>query len=341
MKRFIIMVVTMVLLVVGCSNKENVEVDQTKEQKPVTEQKVEEREVITYPLTGLDDGEDINQRPLAIVINNHPKARPQSGLEQADIVYEVLAEGNVTRFLAVFQSEMPTGLIGPVRSARDYFIDLSKGYDAIFVSHGWSGSAKEKLQTLKEADYINGLFYDGSLFQRVDFRSAPHNSYISYDNLKNGAEQLGYEFESEVDPMTFYEEDNEIVGEDQETVTIAYSNSNTWKVTYQYNSSNQNYERYSNDELTVDLETENPIQLDNVLVVEANHQIVDDSGHKSIDLLSGGEAYLYQKGKKIDVQWKNENNRILPYKEGEQVPFVQGKTWINIVPSLDKVKDIE
>lgn len=81
------------------------------------------------------------------MINNHPKARPQTGLTEADIVYEVLAEGEVTRFLAIFQSSNPK-LIGPVRSSRDYYIELAKGYNSLYIAHGYSPEAKNYLQTV-------------------------------------------------------------------------------------------------------------------------------------------------------------------------------------------------
>ncbi len=91
-------------------------------------------------------------RAVAVMINNHPKARPQSGLNKADIVYEILAEGDITRFLAVFQSEKPAN-IGPIRSARDYYIELAKGFNALYIAHGYSPEAKKML----EQGYVDNL----------------------------------------------------------------------------------------------------------------------------------------------------------------------------------------
>ena len=88
---------------------------------------------------------EIEGRAVAVMINNHPAARPQSGLHKADIVYELLAEGDVTRFLAIFQSEQPDN-IGPVRSARSYYIELAKGYDSLYIAHGNSPDAKKMLE---------------------------------------------------------------------------------------------------------------------------------------------------------------------------------------------------
>ena len=148
------------------------------------------------------------------MINNHPAARPQSGLNKADIVYELLAEGDVTRFLAIFQSEQPDN-VGPVRSARSYYIELAKGFDSLYIAHGNSPDAKEMLDS-GYIDDLNGLYYDGTLFKRASFRKAPHNSYITYDNILKGANQKGYEMEKAPSSLTFLTEDEvkELSGEE-------------------------------------------------------------------------------------------------------------------------------
>ncbi|HWJ80121.1 MAG TPA: DUF3048 domain-containing protein, partial [Niallia sp.] len=97
-----------------------------------------------YPLTGLPSKKESTDRAVSVMINNHPKARPQTGLADADIVYEALAEGEVTRFLAIFQSSKPEK-IGPIRSSRDYYIELAKGYDSLYIAHGYSPEAKKML----------------------------------------------------------------------------------------------------------------------------------------------------------------------------------------------------
>src|SRR5699024_4509176 len=91
-------------------------------------------------------------------VNNHPKARPQSGLSQADVVFEILAEGSITRFLAIYQSEEPE-VVGPVRSAREYYFDLANGYDAIYVYHGAANVADDMLQK-RGVENIDGTSYD-------------------------------------------------------------------------------------------------------------------------------------------------------------------------------------
>lgn len=191
MKHWLFVISCAVLLLGGCTTKS--EPKQAEPAKPAPRQeqpsKPPAEEKQTFPLTGLPAKGNVHQRVIGVMVNNHPKARPQSGLSKADIVYEVLAEGDITRFLALYQSEQPER-VGPVRSARDYYIDLSEGYNAIYVCHGWSPEAKARLEQ-GETDYLNGLFYDGTLFKRVSFRKAPHNSYITFANIKKGRNKTG------------------------------------------------------------------------------------------------------------------------------------------------------
>jgi hypothetical protein len=267
------------------------------------------------------------------MINNHPKARPQSGLHKADVVYELLAEGDVTRFLAVFQSEKPVNM-GPVRSARDYYIDLAKGLDALFIAHGYSEEARELLES-DFVDNLNGMIYDGTLFKRASFRDAPHNSYITYENVIKGAKEKNYSMNQSPPEFQFLSEEDSksVTGDEANSVMISYSASGVFNSTYEYDESIGKYKRYSDGEQTIDYETKDPILVDNLFIIETTHQVIDDAAHKEIDLQSGGSGYLLQKGKVMEVEWKNDNGLIVPIRDGEVVPFVQGKTWVNVVPA--------
>lgn len=325
----------MVFAFSGCKQEEADTKPQDKPE-PVPEEKVEEESYeFTYPLTGIGTNEDIDRRVVAVMINNHPKARPQSGLAQADIVYEVLAEGDLTRFLAFFQSEIPEK-VGPVRSARDYYIELAQGYDALYVCHGNSPEAKEMMDR-GVVDNLNGLYYDGTLFKRADFRKAPHNSYITYDNIEKGADKRDYAMTQTVPSMLFYTED-ELKQVDNGTrtaneVDIRYSSRSYAGVTFRYDEQTGKYERYSADEQTIDYETKDPVLLDNLFIVETRHRVIDDAGRREIDLVSGGKGYLIQKGVVTEVEWKNVDGRIVPFENGIEAKFVPGKTWVNLIPT--------
>lgn len=321
------------LIIVGCSNDGSSE-KSNQVVKPIEDTPVESESFsYVYPLTGIPTNEDINHRVVSVMINNAPEARPQSGLHKADVVYEVLAEGNITRFLALYQSEQPE-IIGPVRSARDYFIDLSKGYDALYIAHGYSTTAKKRL-VAGEIDNINGMQYDGTLFWRADYRVAPHNSYISFENIKKGAEKNQYSLNEEVPPLYFMNEQEieNIQGTRATNVMIAYSKSEFSTVEYLYDESTKKYKRFSGGEQTLDYETKTPILLDNIFIVEADHHVIDNKGRRDIDLTSGGNGYLIQHGVTREVQWKNVEGRIVPFMNGQEIGFVPGKIWINVIPT--------
>lgn len=340
MKKWIAASAAMMILLAGCSSKEtetkNDTANQHKEKE--VEDVVKEAEKLPYqfPLTGIGTKKEPDGRAIAVVVNNHPKARPQSGLHEADLVYEVLAEGEVTRLIAIFQSEHPEN-VGPIRSAREYFIDLALGYDSFFVAHGYSPEAKEMLDR-GDIDNINGIQYDGSLFKRASFRKAPHNSYITYENMIKGAEKRDYDMDATPDSAVFLSEEEfeGLDGAAAEDIMVSYGTPD-FDLIYEYDAEAGKYHRFSGNEETADLDSKEPVLIDNLLVVQMNHNIVDSAGRREIDLESGSTGYLFQKGIVNEIQWKNEAGRIIPYKDGEKAGFVPGKTWINIVPSISDV----
>jgi Protein of unknown function (DUF3048) N-terminal domain/Protein of unknown function (DUF3048) C-terminal domain len=335
MKKWAVAVTAALLLLSGCSDKEKVNgpKEPVEEVEEVVQEEVNNEFPYQYPLTGVGSETKTDGRAVAVMVNNHPKARPQSGLYKADIVYEILAEGDVTRFLAVFQSETPKS-IGPIRSARDYYIDLAKGLDALFIAHGYSAEAQEMLEQ-DYVDNLNGMVYDGTLFKRASFREAPHNSYITYENVLKGAKEKKYSMDQSPPKFKFLsaDEDDSITGDEAGSVMISYSASTIFDSTYEYDPAVEKYKRFSDGDQTIDYETKEPIMVDNLFIIETAHRVIDDVGHKEIDLESGGSGYLLQKGKVMEVEWKNDNGLILPVRNGEVVPFVQGKTWVNVVPA--------
>lgn len=286
-----------------------------------------------YPLTGIETDNDVNNRTVGVMVSNITEARPQTGLSEADIVFEMLAEGNITRFLALYQSEQPE-VVGPVRSAREYYFELAKGYNALYVYHG-SAKKVEKLLQASGVDAINGAFHDDDkvLFKREDFRVAPHNSYLLFDAVYDQAKSDGFEIESKENPLPFLKEDDEIKGESAEKVQINYASSGSPTVEFAYDATNDTYLRYNDNEQTVELSDDTPIEVENVFIVEMDHEIIDSEGRRAIDIKSGGNGYLIQNGKVQTVEWENSDGRIVPMKDNEEVGFVKGKTWINVIPT--------
>lgn len=318
------------LLIAGCTEKDEGKV----EESPKDQEEVQAEKTYFAPLTGEEVSEEVTQRPIMVAVNNHPAARPQSGIASADIIYEVLAEGNVTRFLAVFQSELPEK-IGPVRSARDYFIELAEGYDAFFVAHGYSPEAEELLSS-GVIDNINGMQYDGTLFKRSSDRVAPHNSYISSENILLGAEKVGASmiYKKKV-PLTFYEGKESVkIGENAKTIDVRYGTNEKFHNTYTYNEQHNSYERMSGGVVTTDALTDEPLEFSNVLFFEMPHRTIDDKGRQEINMTDGGNAYVFQNGYLREVQWENDNGQLVAVEsDGSMVKLVPGKTWVHFVPT--------
>ncbi|WP_251554494.1 DUF3048 domain-containing protein [Neobacillus muris] len=338
MNKWAITLAAALLLFTGCSKKETVKpAPKEKAEEIVKEQEqVEEKQEspYVYPLTGIQSETSTDGRAIAVMVNNHPQARPQSGLSKADIVYELIAEGDITRFLAVFQSEKPEN-IGPVRSARPYYIELAKGLNAFYVAHGYSEDARQMLES-NYVDNINGMVYDGTLFKRSSERKAPHNSYITYENVLKGAEMKKYSMDQTPPSFTFLtdEEKQALSGDQGTSVRIAYSNGGTSNCSYEFDPAAGKYKRFNGAEQTVELDTNEPVLVDNVLIIEASHKVVDSAGHLSIDLESGGKGYLLQMGKINEVNWMNKNGQIVPVIDGKEAGLVPGKTWVNVVKGL-------
>lgn len=317
-------------------NEKLMESEELPQKTVENEEEPEESEYTSfYPLTGVGTDEPIDRRPVSVMVNNHVQARPQSGLTKADIVFEFLTEGSITRFLAIYQSEQPD-VVGPVRSAREYFFEIAQGYEAIYIFHGAARSVNDLL--LKQGvDHLNGSIYDndGYLFKRESFRKAPHNSYLLFDAVYEAAETKNYDIITEIKALPFIHEDTTIQGDFGQHIIVSYpGRSKEDIVEFIYHEDEQIYTRKESKKPTVELNTEDPVQVHNVLVIEADHEVGDQSsGRRKIDLKKGGHAYLFQKGIVQKVEWINDQGQIIPFKDGNPVGFTPGKTWINVVPS--------
>ncbi|ADU28710.1 DUF3048 domain-containing protein [Evansella cellulosilytica] len=343
MKRLILTVfVISLFFLVACKSEEETAKEEPREEEKVEiieSEEPEEEPLPPFPLTGLGSEEgEFEYRAFGVMIENSMSARPQSGLYQADVVYEVLSEGSITRLLAIYHSQQPER-IGPVRSARSYYVHLNKGFDAIYASAGGSPGGLQ----LAESDYvdnISGLVYDGRFFSRSTDRVAPHNMYTTYDDLKAATDHLGYEWERQPPSLYFVDELEENAGEKVDYFEVKYGSTNN-DVQYEYDEQLKKYVRYNGGQPTEDLETGEAVAPKNVFIVEMSHRVIPKeenhidagSNRREIDVESGGRAYLMQEGTLQEVEWKNVDGIILPFKDDQQVPFLPGQTWVNIVPT--------
>jgi thiol-disulfide isomerase/thioredoxin len=283
------------------------------------------------PLTGVKMNTDITDRPVAVMINNLDKARPQSGLTHADVMWEVLAEGGITRLIAVFQSDSFADPIGPIRSIRPYLIELAEFYQSVIVHAGGSTDAYDILQH-QNKQHLDEITNAGSYFWRDKSRKAPHNLYSDLTKLRAGAAKKGYEAIVPIPAFSYMDAPVAPAGTDAANIAINFLLKN-YKVSYAYNSEKLIYSRSINGKPHTDMNNSEQLTASNLVVIGAKHKVLDKVGRISVDLASGGPAILFQLGKAVECEWeRDESGMIRIKKDGQELPFVRGKTYYHIVP---------
>lgn len=306
------------------------------------------------PLSGLPIGEEwVNRRPVAIMLNNLKEALPQQGQSQADIIYEVLAEGGITRMLGVYQSLEGVGKIGSIRSARPYYLELALGHDAVFIHAGGSEDAYAKISQWGVAalDGVRGPYMsnteNGNLMWRDPERrknySLEHTvvttgesiiqRFAGYTNLRQEHKE-GYVYE-----MAFAQDGTPAGGTSAAQITVPFSNYKTGVFSYDADSGLYLVEEYGKP--YVDGNTGEQVGVTNVVVIRTACRNTGDSlAHITVDLSSGGTGYFACGGKVIDLTWsKSYPDGQLYYKDldGNPITFGTGHTYVCIVPTDSNV----
>lgn len=269
-----------------------------------------------------------NDKLFAVMIENTPPARPQTGLIYADVVYEALVEGGITRFLALFYENTPDK-VGPVRSARPYFVDIAKEWNAQYVHVGGSEAAKSAIKQLGLID-IDALHMSRPFFKdktRVD----PHATYVS---LKDAVELN----DVVTDKNPHFKFDSNIPRGDVKSVEVKYNR--YFDDLYKYDEGTGHFLRYINGNPHVDRETGKQLYADNIILQYAPYKVLDSEGRLYINLISKGKAAYVINGNYIEGTWERTSEGDITHfydGNGEEIRLMPGKTWINIVPSEKNV----
>lgn len=351
----LLIILTVLLLLTGCSsddqqpqvnqskeeitqeeelNQKNLEEEiediekEYEEDIPEEEQTSEDVYKAVSPFTGLPIEDRDYRRAVAVSIENSPAARPQSGLEEAEIVYEFMLEGGITRFLAIFWPEVPKK-IGPIRSARPALVKTAQSYDALFLHAGASphGFALLAVNDILHLDQI----YQSKYFWRSSKKKAPHNLYSGEEPLQEYLNNLS---EKEY-PEQFNFLTASIVSDFKkaENITIDYWGS--YDVIYKYNSLENNYQRFLNNNNNPHLvESGEKLNVKNIIVQHVKTSTKDEQGRQDIDLKSGGKMQLFRDGIIISGSWENNNGQIIYLNDaGNEIEINPGSTWIQVVPN--------
>ena len=283
-----------------------------------------------------------NDRPIAVMIDNHSDAWPQAGLNQAYMVYEIIVEGGETRLMALFKGA-DLDKIGPVRSARHYFIDYAMENDAIYVHFGQSPQAQSDIKKY-DIDDINGIAEDGTTFWRVKDKYAPHNAVTSTEKLLESAKSKNYRTTSTEESVLNYVTDEVNLEEGQvaDAVTIPHSDLQT--VRYEYDEENKVYVRYARGEEQTDWDTEEPVTTKNIIITFCNNYTLSDSenkGRQGLKNIGTFDGYYITNGRAIQIQCiKNSREEKTIYQDmnGNEIQVNDGNTFVNICPTNANVE---
>jgi hypothetical protein len=295
-----------------------------------------QQERLTTGLTGVLVKETVaNRRPVGVVIENHPETRPQFGLSSADVVFEAIAEGGITRFLALYQSNLPDK-VGPVRSARTYFAQLANTFASRFAHVGGNSDALAQLKNndYKSLDNIDQFFHD-TLFWRNTSIAAPHNVFTNTEKLANRDNST---WQLTQNPLPFGNDN--VAGQATSTLTIPFSTS-SYDVQYRYDTTSKQYTRYLASKPHVDAATKNTITTNSILVlfVAATPTQTDTVGSQNLDLAGGGSMILASGGQAITGTWSLKNGRYeLKTSAGTTITIPTGKTWVELVNKADQTR---
>jgi len=264
----------------------------------------------------------------AVMIDNHVGARPPAGLSQASLVYETIVESPITRFLAIFSLDENVPKIGPVRSARPFYIDWAKEFNGPYAHVGGSNAAIDNLN--KTFDYDLNEFYNGQYFYRDNYRSAPHNVFTSSDLVKKAIEVKKWEIKSDFDSWKFRpkpEADGSVKGLEVDFKTEDFL------VRWEYDVTQKNYVRYQSGKIHSDVDGTD-IRAANIIVMYTESSIIDTYGRRDTRTTGTGQAIVFQNGQVIEGLWQRANlkERTKFYdKSGVEITFNAGSTWIEVV----------
>jgi hypothetical protein len=271
-----------------------------------------------------------NLLPVSIMVENLVAARPQAGLDKANLVYEALAEGGITRFLAVFASGDEIAKIGPVRSARAYYLDWARELNAVYAHVGGS---PEALSLIPQYDLRDlNQFYNSQYYWRAKERPAPHNLYTSSKLMTLAVRDKDYPQTGSYTGWNYTAEDDSI-SSTSKSLTIDFSAFN-YQVEYKYAPATNDYARFQAGQPHI-MEDGGAIRVKNVIVQFTKTRLVEE-GRLSMETIGEGTAQIYRNGEEIIGTWKKETRdgrTIYSDVNGHEITLTPGKTWVEIVPT--------
>lgn len=341
----LILIVFITLLLISCGEKE--EIKEKVESPVVKKVKVKEKE--EKKVVKEEKKIELEKKPMfkdnipfAIMIDNFDDARPQAGLQNAKLIYEAYVEGALTRLMILIDRQDIT--IGPIRSARPYFVDLMYEHRAFYAHVGGSTKAMDMLTNSKYRDFDQ--FHHGSdAYYRADHKYAPHNMYANLNQLYLSAENEGFNTKYNDNEKSYLSEYNfsKKYTDEKEISSVEINYDSYRNLVYSYDKDKKVYNKTIDGELLLDENSNEPVDLEGVLI-QANPTYTHENGiHMIIETVGEGKAYYYTQGRKIELEWKKEDNES-PTKyiyKGDEFSFNPGVNFINLISESMEITENE
>lgn len=297
------------------------------------------------PLTGLPISEELSkQRPVSIMINNIKQALPQESVSKADVLYECLAEGGITRLLMLVQDYASLGQVGSVRSTRDYYLDFAQNHDALFFHAGGSEKAYSEIAS-RSIDNFDGVRMNipNSFFRdpwRLNNMQYEHTLVITGEGIVNAIKYrnkrtaLTNAFDN---PLDFSLNEYAPAGNEAKCVYLPFSNYQTPYM--KYNAATGTYQRWQYDIPHTD-KTGEQLEFKNVIVLFCHHTgPLDTAGRIEVTTTGNGDGYYITNGKYVPIKYTKatEDSQIKLY-NADSTPLLinKGKTYIAVFNQSNK-----
>lgn len=284
--------------------------------------------------------EDSNTRPIAVMINNNHAAWPHAGLQKSFLNYEIVAEGGITRIMALYKDVSDVEKIGSVRSSRPYYLDYVLENDAIYVHWGGSDQAYSDIRSLN-IDHIDGMTYEGKYFFRDKSggRAYEHTGFTKMSMIEEGINDLDIKkttdkktvFNYSIDEIDLSSMSDAIKADD---ILIEYSYYHN--TSYKYDEINKVYLRTMSDKAHVDAVTSEQYTTKNIITYKVKNKSIDSYGRQKLENTGSGEGYYITNGYAVPITWEKSSRNsktVYKYMNGEEIKLNDGNTWIQIQPT--------
>lgn len=316
----------------------------TPTPRPESTPEPTEEPVETEPLyRDFFNGEGLDEqdytRPFAVMINNINVAQPQCGIGSADIIYEVLAEGGITRMMAIFPNIEDVGVIGSMRSIRTYYVDIAMAYGAVAVHAGYSQQAYSRIKSngVNNIDGVTGSYATETFYRDPDrmYNGYEHSLFTTGEKLYACAEKLGYDLTVDEDysnGLSFVKDGTPEDGNSAGTIDIDFSGYKSTVLTYHEDTGLYTAVQHGGD--YIDGNTGDSITFTNVMVLSAATKVIDSAGRLDVTLTGTGTGYFACGGKYVEINWsRDELTDPFTYTlaDGTPLDLGVGKTYIAVI----------